>query len=373
MKKTIRMILCLTLVFTLMVGCTVVNVAKAGTVNGEDVPLGVYKYSVRIAEMYLGVMDAEDMLTMIAMYDSYTASMVYGAISDIMAEAGAPEEGESIWDKAYGETTVGEAVKEAVFDELAKLYVAADIATEKELTLTEEEASALSTAKANLYSVPGSKAAFDEALGKINLTSNQLEDLWTKILLADKLSGNIAEEGEIAPEEVEAYFNDNYMRVKHILVKVGDEGIETIEDAKKKADEILGALASDGDFEGLMTAYSSDVDAEGNINGGEEGYIFKEGDFGNPAFEDASKALAVGEYTKEAVLVTGGSYEGYHIIKRYEMPENYFADNAENLTSMIESTLKADAYEAYINAETEKAEIVKNESKIKGVKLTVIK
>lgn len=373
MKKTIKMILCLALALTMMVGCTVVNVAKAGSVNGKDIPLGVYKYSVKIAEMYLGVMDAEDALTMIAMYDSYTASMVYNAISDILASAPTPAEGEKLWDLSYGETTVGEALKEAVFAELTKLYVAEDMAAEKEIALTEEELASISTAKSSLYGVTGSKSSFDAALGEINLTANQLEDLWVKIMLSNKLAEKHAEENEVAPEAIEAYFNENYMRVKHILVKVGDEGIETLDDAKKKADEILGGLASGGDFEALMNAYSSDVDAEGNINGGEEGYIFKEGDFGNPAFEDASKALAAGEYTKEAVLVTGGSYEGYHIIKRYEMPANYFADNAENLTAAIESTLAADAYEAYIEAEAAGAEVVKNESKIKGVKLTVIK
>ncbi len=373
MKKTVKMILCFALALTMLVGCTVVNVAKAGSVNGKDIPLGVYKYSVRIAEMYLGVMDAEDTVTMIAMYDSYTASLVYNAISDIITAAPTPAEGEKLWDVAYGETTVGEAVKEAVFNELAKLYVAEDLAAEKEITLTAEELESISNAKSSLYSITGSKASFDEALGKINLTANQLEDLWVKIMLSNKLSEKLAEENEVTAEEAKTYFDDNYMRVKHILVKIGDEGIETIDDAKAKADEILGALASGGDFEALMTAYSSDVDGEGNVNGGDEGYIFKEGDFGNPAFEDASKALAIGEYTKEAVLVTGGSYEGYHIIKRLEIPENYFDDNSESLTATIKSVLSSEAYEEYVDAALAEADVVKSESKIKGVKLTVVK
>ena len=373
MKKTLKMILCLAMALTLLVGCTVVNVAKAGSVNGKEIPLGVYKYSVRIAEMYMGVMDYEDKLTMIAMYDSYTASMVYNAITDIMAEAGTAEEGESLWDKAYGETTVGEAVKAAVFEEIAKVYLAEGLAAEKEIALTEEEISTVSQAISSLYGVTGSKSSFDEALGEINLTSNQLEDLWVKILLSNKLSESVNEEKEIAAEEVEAYFNENYMRVKHILVKVGDEGIETMEDAKAKAEEILATITPESDFEALMAEYSSDVDAEGNVNGGEEGYVFKEGDFGNPAFEDASKALGVGEVTKELVEVKGGSYEGYHIIKRYAIEEGYFAENAEALTAAIEATLKADVFKTYIDAALAEADVTKSESKIKGVKLTVIK
>ncbi len=354
---------------SLFTGCTVVNVAKAGSVNGEDIPLGVYKYCVRIAEMYFGQMDYDDKLTAIAMYDNYTASLVYGAIDDIMVDAGEAEEGKSIWEKAYGETTVGEAVKTAVFDEIAETYVAAEKAAEKEIALTEEELEALSTMKSNLYGVLGSKSSFDEALGEINLTSNQLGELWNKFLLSAKLAEALTEENEVSEEEVETYFNDNYMRVKHILIKTGDGGEATMEEAKTKAEAILAKLDAGENFEALMNAETDDVDAEGNVNGGEEGYIFKEGDFGNPAFEDASKALAVGEYTKELVEVNGGSYSGYHIIKRYAMPDNYFADNKDALSETVKSILGNDVYEAYVDEATAASSIEKSESKIKGVKL----
>ncbi len=374
MKKTLKTILCLALVLALFAGCTVVNVAKVGVVNGKDIPLGVYKYVVRIAEMYLGEIDYEDKLTMVAMYDSFVASAAYGAISDIMLEAGTPAEGEKIWDMAYGETTVGEAVKNAVFDEITKIYAGAEKALEKEIALTEEETTSISTLKSNLYGAVGSKTSFDEAIGSVNLTANQLTELWTNILLSSKLAESMAEENEVAEDAVKTYFDDNYVRVKHILVKVGDEGIETLEDAKAKIDEILSALASGGDFEGLMAAYSSDVDAEGNPNGGEEGYVFtKNGGMVKP-FEDAALALGVDEYTKEAVEITtanGGGYEGYHIVKRYAMSEGYFENNKEALTTTIESKIDNDAFEAYIEGVVEEADVIKNESKIKGVKLTV--
>lgn len=356
----------------LFTGCTVVNVAKAGSVNGEDIPLGVYKYSLKIAEMYFGHMDYEDKLTNVAMYDNYTASFVYGAIADIMAEAGEAEEGKSIWDKAYGETTVGEAVKNALFDEIAKVYIAAEKAAEKEITLTEEEINAVSTMKSNLYGVVGSKTSFDEALGKINLTSNQLGELWNKVLLSAKLAESITAEKDTTEEEIENYFNDNYLRVKHILIKTGDGGEATMEDAKTKAEAILAKLAAGEDFEALMNAESDDVDAEGKVNGGEEGYIFKEGDFGNPAFEDAAKALAAGEYTTELVEVNGASYSGYHIIKRYDVPAGYFAENKEALSETIKTVIGNEAYDAEIDAAFAEANVVKSESKIKSIKLTVI-
>ena len=372
MKKTITMILCLVLTLSMLAGCTVVNVAKIGTVNGEDIPLGVYKYAVKIAEMYLGQMDYEDALTNIAMYDSYTASLVYSAIDDVMADADLANPDEKLWDRAYGETTLGEAVKTAVANEIAKVYVAAEKAVERELALAAEETAAIDTMKSNLYSVLGTKTAFDAAISEINLTANQLTALWTKILLASKLNEAVSGEQEITDEAIATYFNDNYMRVKHILVKIGDEGIDTMEVAKAKAEAILAELAEGGNFEELMNTHSGDVDEEGNVRGGEEGYVFKEGDFGNPAFEDASKALAVGEYTKELVEVNG-SYQGYHIIKRYEMSEGYFEENKEALTETIKATLGNEAYEAYLEGVAGEADVKLNNSKIKGVKLIKIK
>ena len=145
-----------------------------------------------------------------------------------------------------------------------------------------------------------------------------------------------------------------------------------MEDAKTKAEAILAKLAAGEDFEALMNAESDDVDAEGKVNGGEEGYIFKEGDFGNPAFEDASKALAVGEYTTELVEVNGASYSGYHIIKRYDVPAGYFAENKEALSETIKTVIGNEAYDAEIDAAFAEANVVKSESKIKSIKLTVI-
>lgn len=371
MKKTLKTILCFALILAMFAGCTVVNVAKVGEVNGRDIPMGIYSYLMRIAEMYFGEMDYEDKLTMVAMYDSLAASVVYDGISDILTEASTAEEGKTIWETAYGETTVGEAVKTAVFDSVAEIYVAAEKATEKEIVLTAEDSTSIGTLKDNLYSVLGSKGSFDSALSEINLTSNQLAELWNNVLLASKLQENMASENEVSEEEKLAYFNDNYIRVKHILVKVGDEGIETLEDAKVKAEALLAKLNAGEDFETIMNAESSDVDAEGNVNGGETGYVFKEGDFGNPPFENAAKALAVGEYTKELVEVTGGSYEGYHIIMRYEIPGDYYETNKESLATTIEGVLASDAFEVYIEGVVAEADIVKNESKVNGYKLKV--
>ncbi len=372
MKKTLKMILALTLALCMFAGCTVVNVAKAGEVNGKDIPLGVYKYVLRIAEMYMGVVDYEDKLSMIAMYDSLASSVAYDAVSDIMAKAGAPEEGKSIWDKEIDGETVGDLVKDSVFTGLAKIYALEDEAFAKEISLTLEESESIKNFKNSLIEMTGSRTAFNEALKEINLTENELSSLWEKAALSSKLSAEFAKENEISDEDLKAYFDENYMRVKHILIMVDGADIPDMEVAKAKADEVLASLNDGASFEELIEEFSGDKDQEGNVNGGDMGYVFKAGDFGNPAFEDASAALNIGEYTKEAVKVEG-SYSGYHIIKRYEIPETYFDDNTDSIKDTVKNILSSDAFGVYADELLAAAEVSKKESKIKGIKLTNIK
>ena len=67
----------------------------------------------------------------------------------------------------------------------------------------------------------------------------------------------------LTDEALLKYYNDNYARVKHILIKVGDEGISDLDAAKAKADEVIAELDGGADFETLMTKYSGDVDSDG--------------------------------------------------------------------------------------------------------------
>ena len=146
-------------------------------------------------------------------------------------------------------------------------------------------------------------------------------------------------------EELQKYYNDNYMCVKHIVIKADDANGVSMDDAKKKAEEVLAKLNEGGDFVALMKEYSEDKDSDGNDNCGETGYVFAEGDFGNPAFEDAAAALKPGEYTKELVKVEGGSYSGYHIIMRLELPAE-MGDNKDAVTQGYEQKQREDIFDA---------------------------
>lgn len=375
MRKILKSFICMVLVLALFSGCTVVNVAKAGYVNGEGISLSTYKYALNMAGMFFGAIDYEKDITGISMYDSYLSSYLYNAISDVLSEAGVADEGENLWKKVINEET-GETVetklKKSVFDALAELEIIAFKAEEKGIALTEEEKTQISDSKTSLMELFGSKTTFEKALGSINMTSKELTDLWENIVLISKYQTTLSQENEVADEEVKDFYKDNYVRVKHILIKVGDEGINDMEQAKAKATEVIKAIDSGADFEGLMIAYSGDKDKEGNINGGNTGYIFKEGDFGNPAFEDASFTLAEGEYTKEAIEVNGSNYKGYHIIKRYTLEDSYFDNNTDGIKDNVKKAIDYEKYLSDLDIFEKEADIKVNEGKIKRIKLTKI-
>lgn len=368
MKKMVKAILCLTLVLTLVTGCTVVNVAKVGEVNGERIALSEYKYLLTFTELYFGAVDYTDTLSTVCMYDAYTRSYMYNDVAKLLTKAGKAEDGKSIWEKEIDGETVGDALKALVFDKAAELSLVAAKAAELEVTLTDEETAAITDAKNSFIEGLGSRAKFEEALSSVKMTENELTDMWKSMVLSGKLSEKLTGEDALTDEALLKYYNDNYVRVKHILIKVGDEGISDLDAAKAKAAEVISELDGGADFEALMTKYSGDVDSDGNVNGGATGYVFKSGDFSNPAFEDASFALSVGEYTKEPVEVDA-SYSGYHIIKRYALEESYFTSDEDGIKETVKNAVTESGYSDAMANELKNADVKKSESKIRGVKL----
>ncbi len=368
MKKMVKAILCLTLVLTLVTGCTVVNVAKVGEVNGERIALSEYKYLLTFAELYFGAVDYTDTLSTVCMYDAYTRSYMYNDVAKLLTKAGKAEDGKSIWEKEIDGDTVGDALKALVFDKAAELSLVAAKAAELEVTLTDEETAAITDAKNSFIEGLGSRAKFEEALSSVKMTEKELTDMWKSMVLSGKLSEKLTGEDALTDEALLKYYNDNYVRVKHILIKVGDEGISDLDAAKAKAAEVISELDGGADFEALMTKYSGDVDSDGNVNGGATGYVFKSGDFSNPAFEDASFALSVGEYTKEPVEVDA-SYSGYHIIKRYALEESYFTSDEDGIKETVKNAVTESGYSDAMANELKNADVKKSESKIRGVKL----
>ncbi len=151
-------------------------------------------------------------------------------------------------------------------------------------------------------------------------------------------SKDFGDKVNISEEEIKSYYEtniddffvQNQVKARHILIRVpADAGPEKIEEARKKAEEILAKAKKGEDFAALAKQYSEGPTAK---DGGDLGYfprgrMIKE-------FEDAAFSLQPGELSP--VVRT---QFGFHIIKVEDVkPER--VRSLDEVRKSIESTLR---------------------------------
>ena len=229
----------------------------------------------------------------------------------------------------------GATVKEYVLDSSRDwvLYDAA-IRTNAEklgVSLSEEDKAEIRDNIQETVERYGGEEAFQEQLEKNFCTMELYTDLSETTALANKVFAELyGEHGEkLSDEEVAEYTSlDGYLMAKHILIlnsKTDDEGKEValegeeLAAARAKIDEIkaqLDACPPDqiaAKFDELMAEYSEDPGTEMYPGG----YLFQDGNMVQE-FEDATKALEIGQYSD----VVETDY-GFHII--YRLPIDFDA------------------------------------------------
>lgn len=134
-------------------------------------------------------------------------------------------------------------------------------------------------------------------------------------------------------EDIQKYYEDNYITAKHILITTVDpasgEIKRTDEEAKKEAQSILDRINAGEDFDTLMNQYSEDTGLSNNPNG----YTFTEGQMVTE-FYDGAKALAEDEVSE---LVK--SNYGYHIIKRVKLDDSQLDNFKSDIISAISGSM----------------------------------
>jgi hypothetical protein len=160
-------------------------------------------------------------------------------------------------------------------------------------------------------------------------------------------------------EDAVAIFNDEYMTVKHILFMFEDDG-EGDDDTKTlaKANSAYDRAVAGENFEDLINELNEDSGEDV-----ESGYTFTEGTMVEE-FYNASKELEIGEISKPVKT----NY-GYHVIKRYPLPE----EGSETYDTYIENVqLEKGAadMEDDIEALKEKYPLKRNETAIAAIDLT---
>ncbi len=198
----------------------------------------------------------------------------------------------------------------------------------------------------------GSREGFELLLSQLNTTEKGLGTYLGMYSIYDLLLEKTTADGKVVSvpdSEAEKLFKEEYgdkLKVQHILIATesldGYTPARTDAEAKSIVNEVLKRLRNGEDFGKLINEYDEDPGMTS-----ENYYVFGDGEMVEE-FENASKKLAVGKYTTQAVKT---SY-GYHIIKRYpldktsdEFKEFKIYLVQEKLFTLIENEAKKTAIE----------------------------
>ena len=138
------------------------------------------------------------------------------------------------------------------------------------------------------------------------------------------------EGGPLRPSdsEIEAYFNDNYLRCKHVLIKTVDDSyneLENQDELEAAANDIAKRAQAGEDFDALVKEYGEDPGMESNP----DGYVFTEGTMVDE-FYQGTLALAEGGISEPIK----SSY-GWHIIQRLPLRAEDFESVKEEIVEML--------------------------------------
>ena len=210
----------------------------------------------------------------------------------------------------------------AAVEEIKNTVAVEKLAEKYQVTLTDEvkktNVDDIVAQTIDLYNNDES-TSYQEELDRYYMTDALFRELQENMVLQSVMYTDCFTEGgeryTATDEDILEYIHDNYVRVKHILIKTADLDDEQKAEARARADKVLEEAKNGTSFEDLVTEYSEDgmnVDT---------GYYFTYGEMVSE-FEDKSYELEIDEISD----IVESPY-GYHIIKRYAMDDNYILNN----------------------------------------------
>ncbi len=167
----------------------------------------------------------------------------------------------------------------------------------------------------------GGKDEYKKQLAENGMTDHLLRHLISIEASGEKLRQAMLESSVIdgsddnAREIIES---DEFIRTLHILIR-NDEG-DSIEENRKKAEEVLHQLDAGESFNRMIGRHSEDIYMTTT-----DGYYFMRGEY-EKAYEDAAFALLENEYSRVVE-----SEDGFYIILRLPKEEDYIEMNFESL------------------------------------------
>lgn len=295
------------------------------------------------------------------------------------------------WNSEIDGKKASDIAKEDAKAEMLRVVAACIKAEEAGISLTDEEkASARSILNDDSADLKEQVSAIKKATGA---DENELVSIMERQLLANSYAAHLSEQENtplaVDGEEIVAGIEEKYARVKHILIQntpdtsgatvttadgtevpatepTEEELLAYVEEAQKKAEDVLKKATSGENFDKLVAEYGEDPGMESTP----DGYIIDE----TGVMADGSGQM-VPEFTKGTFAVKAGevnpelveSSYGWHIIKRYAIdPES---EMYETVLSAVENTLKAEKYEAYMDDVVAGMEVTLNEKVLSKIKV----
>ncbi len=310
------------------------------TVNGEDVTMDEFQY------------------------------FLIQAASQLQSQHGDPSTGEvadDFWTtELEGEDgkTAAEVAMETALDGVVEFHIYKIEADKLGLKLTEEDKQQIDSQKSGMIDSYGEKM-YEAQLKAAGFTEETFMKLMTLSAYSQKLYQNFTEglDADKLAEEAKEYFNENYLKAKHILISTMDEETqaplegEALEAKQKLVTEVQDKIKNGANFDELIKEYGEDPGMEQSP----EGYVFGEGEMVTEFYE-GTKATKVGEISEPVQ----SSY-GIHIIKREALTDADYESYSENVISSLQNEKFIAKLEEYKDAAEVKTKSAYDKIDVKAI------
>lgn len=212
------------------------------------------------------------------------------------------------------------------------------------LSFTPDEKAEMESMKQQIVTLVGGDIEYKRFLSNIGITAAMYDAILERDYKAQKITDTVFAQNskyEVLPRQVEEYYDENYLRVRHILIAVVDEtgsALSAEEKAEKEelARNVRDRAASGEDFIALTEEFDESVyDSEEEREKYKDGFVFTKGEMQDEIYE-AAKDLPVGEVAP--VVETS---LGYHILKAYDIREtaSLLESQRQNIVNYIEGQI----------------------------------
>ncbi len=274
---------------------------------------------------------------------------------------GQTTDNQAFWTGEIAEgVTVGSLLENIALSNIMTNAVCLKLFDDYGLQLTNDMLNSVDQTIDTMIQSAGSKASLNSALSAFGVNTTILKEIYIAEMKINMLNAYLFGDNgpkAITDAEMKAYYEENYYRVKHLLVRtdvnyvkdengeyVADEStgtVKTVEltDAEKEAKialakDLQARLASGEEFDTLLKEYTEDT----NMIAYEDGYYIHSGSTFLPQdIITAVPEMKVGEFRMIESDI------GYHIIRRYDLKTDAYKTEpyATAMFSDLKTTLQS--------------------------------